>query len=144
MNYHNVRIFTYSWLNGVNQVLCWCPKIRSNFNRITTRRNPSNDNNLLLYFRLMSLRMKIFKINLQFFKSVLLWNVWLFFSSFRNTLFPVVWLILLSFVFLLTEWFWAKTFWAWIRLRLCLGWNRLVSAYFLCHLSVVYFQFLKA
>ena len=24
------------------------------------------------------------------------------------------------------------------------GWNRLVSAYFLCHLSVVYFHFPKA
>ena len=34
-----------------------------------------NDNDVLLYFCLMSLTMKVFKTNLQFFKSVILWNV---------------------------------------------------------------------
>ena len=66
-----------------------------------------------------------------------------FFLSFRKSLLSVIWLIFSSLTVLVAECFWAKTFWAWIKLLLCLlcyaqGWNRLVSAYSLCHLSVVY------
>ena len=63
-----------------------------------------------------------------------------FFFSFRKVLFVLVWLIILSFIFLASEWFWAKMFWAWIRLLL---WSRMESiscCLFFSHLSVVYFQ----
>ena len=87
MNYRNVRIFTYSWLKVVSQVLRWCPMMRSNFNWIPTRYIPFTDvfyhlipidNNILLfYFWQMSQRMKIFKTIFQFFQSTILSNIWL-------------------------------------------------------------------
>ena len=62
MNYQSVRIFTYSSLNVVSQVLLWWPRMSSNFDWITTRHIPSidvfyywipNDNDVLQYFRLI-------------------------------------------------------------------------------------------
>ena len=91
---------TISWLNVVNQVFCWCPRVRSNFNWITTRHIPSidasyhwipNDNDVVFHFRLMSFRMQIFKTSLKLFKSVILWNLWLIlFLSFCKALFVLV------------------------------------------------------
>ena len=111
-NYHSVGIFKYSWLNVVSQVLRWYLRMRSNFNWITRRHITSidvcyywilNGNEVLLYFRLMSLMMKIFKTNLQLFKFVILWNVRPFiFLPFRRALFPVAWPMLWSFFFLVT------------------------------------------
>ena len=85
-----------------------------------------------------SLRMKIFQTNLQFFKSATSDS---FFLSFQKALFPV---ILLSFVFLVTEFFEQKCFE--LELDYCYpqGWNRLVSAHSLCHLSLAYLQLPKA
>ena len=111
-NYDSVGIFTYSWLNVVSHVPRWYLRMRSNFKWITTRHITSidvcyywilNGNEVLLYFRLMSLMMKIFKTNLQLFKFVILWNVRPFiFLPFRRALFPVVWPMLWSFFFLVT------------------------------------------
>ena len=150
MNYHNVWIFTYSWLNVVNQVLRWCPRMRSNFNWITTRHIPSiyvfyyrisNDNNVFLYFRLWASGWRSWKLTFSSLKMSSFGKFDSLFLSFRKALFPVVWLILLSFVMTVFEQ---------RRLELELdywhaqGWNWLVSAYSLCHISVVYFQFPKA
>ena len=94
----NVRIFTHGWLNVVNQVLRWSPRLRSNFDWVTTRHIPSihifyywipNDNGG--YVWLMRHRLKTFENNLQFFKSVILTLETFdsFFLSFQKALFPV-------------------------------------------------------
>ena len=128
MNYHDVKILTDIWLNVVNQAFRWCPGMRSNFNWITTGYIPSIDVFIIespmatMFFFTFSwwasgwrsLKLTCSSLNLSSFGTFDS-----FFLSFCKGLFVLVWLILLSFIFLVTEWFWAKTFWAWIRLLLC-------------------------
>ena len=79
---------------------------------------------IFFFFRLMILRMKVFKTNLQFFESAILWNFWLI-------LFTILKSVVSSgmtntFIICLSSdrVFWAKTFWAWITLLL---WWRIQS-----------------
>ena len=151
INYDIVRFCMFGWLNMVNQVFRWCPSMRSNLTespRKTSRllrffidESPTTTMFLFSTFGWWTSGWRSLKLTCSFSNLLAFWTFDSLFLSFRKVLFPVLRLILLSFVLLLPELLWARTFWAWISLLFC---SRMVSISFCLFLTLLRIEEQKA